>query len=64
MKFCIIMLMGLGLGCGGDKGAPASDSLCQASKPIIASRKDTMETLAQIRTANRVLQRYCKKKSG
>lgn len=65
MKFCIIMLMGLGLGCGGDKAPGATDSLCQASRPIIASRRDTTETLAQIRTNNRVLQRYCgKKKSG
>lgn len=67
MKFCILMVLGLGLGCGGDKGESIKATAggqggeyCQVSETIIASRKDTPETLAQIRTANAIRRKLCK----
>lgn len=39
----------------------AVSEFCAVSKPIIASRHDTPETLAQIRTANEKIRRICGK---
>lgn len=65
MKFCIVMVMGLGLGCGnGDKAAPAVGEYCQVSETIIASRRDTPETLTQIRRENAKRRKLCNKNSG
>ena len=58
-SFCIAMALGFGLGCTqpADKSVP--DTYCKAAEKIIASRKDTPETLRQVRPEN-ATQRRCK----
>lgn len=59
MKFCLIMVMGLGLGCDGGDRTAAVREFCEVSQTITASRRDTPETLAQVRAANAKRRALC-----
>jgi hypothetical protein len=48
--------------CNADKPA-AVDSYCQVARPIVASRRDTAETLAAIRAENAKIRKLCKRDS-
>lgn len=60
---CVISILALCLLPPGkiDKPKPVVvNGYCEIYQPIIASRRDTAETLAQIRTANATRRKLCK----
>ena len=53
-------LLGLIIICPQEKPVQAVDSYCQVAKTIVASSRDTAETMAAIRAENAKIRRLCK----